>query len=981
MNTRFLMLLLFLPGFCISGFAQQKHSGLIRGQLTDSASKQILSDASVTVKKTTDSSTAGFTITDRTGNFQVQDLPPGAYRIIISFQGYEQIVKRFTLDDAHTQIDLGKIYLKRSSQLLDAVIVERPPIEIKEDTVEYNASAFKVKPNALAEDILKKLPGVQVDKEGNVTAQGEQVQKVYVDGKEFFGTDPKLATKNITADMIESVQVFDDMSDQAKFTKIDDGSRQKALNIKLKKDKKNGYFGRGVGGYGTDGRFQSTLTFNKFNEDRRFSVIGAANNINVQGFNFSDIITSMGGYGSRGAGGGGGSFNGGFGGGYRGGGRGNIVSLGSGTSQTGITRAISGGLNYTDKIGEKLQITGSYFYANTDNVVGQSSLQHSFFPNDGDSVTNITQNSASESINRNHRINLRLEYTLDSNTSLLYIPNLTLQHSESYNYDTLSTQAIKDSLNYIVNQGFTNNSSVKNGTSFNEQLLVRHRFHTPGRTITIGLNNTINNSRGNGTNFSPLQFYYPDGSFDSTNLQDLKNSQSTKANNNVVSMSYTEPMGVGKLLEFNYAYTNNYGTSDNKAFNYDSTSKKYTAINGPLTNYFGNGFYANRIGFNFRVVKTKYNFQFGMGVQFSELKSHTIQALTAKDTVIRQHFVNLFPVANFNYKFSRTQNLRISYRGHTNQPSIAQLQNVEDVSNPLQVKTGNPALKEEFENNLNIRYNTFNPSTYKYLSVNIILDNQYNNIVNSIDSLKPGVLITRPVNMNGTYSGSSFITLGIPLKGRFKGSNLNFNNSISFNHTPSLLYGLTNYSSTLVITQTAGVNLDFNDKLNLGLNASVAYNQASYSAQASENNTYYQQIYTADISWYFIRDWILYTDFNMYINSGRTSGFNQTIPLWNASIAREILKKKNAEIKLSVNDILNQNQSITRTISDYYTLDTRSTVLKQYFMLTFTYNLNRAGVNTRNNKGMPGMPRNMQRQMDQLKTAPAAAPVPKTGKP
>lgn len=981
MNTRFLMLLLFLPGFCISGFAQQNHDGLIRGQLTDSASKQILSDASVTVKKTTDSSTAGFTITDRTGNFQVQDLPPGAYRVIISFQGYERIVKRFTLDDAHPQIDLGKLYLKRSSQLLDAVIVERPPIEIKEDTVEYNASAFKVKPNAFAEDILKKLPGVQVDKEGNVTAQGEQVQKVYVDGKEFFGTDSKLATKNITADMIESVQVFDDMSDQAKFTKIDDGSRQKALNIKLKKDKKNGYFGRGVGGYGTDGRFQSTLTFNKFNEDRRFSVIGAANNINVQGFNFSDIITSMGGYGSRGAGGGGGSFNGGFGGGYRGGGRGNIVSLGSGTSQTGITRAISGGLNYTDKIGEKLQITGSYFYSNTDNVVAQSSLQHSFFPNDGDSVTNTTQNSSSESINRNHRINLRLEYTLDSNTSLLYIPNLTLQHSESYNYDTLSTQAIKDSLNYLANQGFTNNSSVKNGTSFNEQFLVRHRFHTPGRTITIGLNNTINNSRGNGTNFSPLQFYHPDGSFDSTNLQDLKNSQLTKANNNVISMSYTEPMGAGKLLELNYAYTNNYGTSDNKAFNYDSASKKYTAINAPLTNYFGNGFYANRIGFNFRVVKTKYNFQFGIGVQFSQLKSHTIQALTAKDTIIRQHFVNLFPVANFNYKFSRTQNLRISYRGHTNQPSIAQLQNVQDVSNPLQVKTGNPALKEEFENNLNIRYNTFNPSTYKYLSVNIILDNQYNNIVNSIDSLRPGVLITRPVNMNGTYSGSSFITLGIPLKGRFKGSNFNFNNSISFNHTPSLLYGLTNYSSTLVITQTAGVNLDFNDKLNLGLNASVSYNQASYSAQASENNTYYQQIYTTDISWYFIKNWILYTDFNDYINSGRTSGFNQTIPLWNASIAREILKKKNAEIKLSVNDILNQNQSITRTISDYYTLDTRSTVLKQYFMLTFTYNLNRAGASTRNNKGIPGMPRNIQRQMDQLKTAPAPAPAPKTGKP
>jgi Outer membrane protein beta-barrel family/CarboxypepD_reg-like domain len=985
MNARSLLLLLaILPGFYISGRAQSR-AGLVKGQVMDSSSRQILADASVTVTKLTDSSTSGFAVTDRSGNFKIADLDDASYRLSISFQGYKRISKRFTIDDTHPEVDLGILYLRRSTELLDEVIVERPPIELKDDTVEYNASAFKVKPNAFAEDMLKKLPGVQVDKDGNVTAQGEQIQKVYVDGKEFFGTDPKLATKNITADMIESVQVFDDMSDQAKFTHIDDGSRQKALNIKLKKDKRVGYFGRGVAGYGTDSRYQSTLTFNRFNEDQRFSVIGADNNINVQGFNFSDIVTSMGGYGSRGAGGGGGNFSGGFGGSYLGGGRGNAVTLGTGTSQTGITKAISGGINYTDKIGAKLQITSSYFYSNTDNLVSQSSLQHSFFPEDGDSVTNITQNGTSENINRNHRFNMRLEYALDTSTSILYIPNLTLQHSESRNYDTLFTQASKDSLNYLANQGFTNNSSVKNGTSFNEQLLIRHRFHTPGRTITIGLNNTINYSKGNGTNFSPLQFYNTDGSFDSTLLQDLQTSQVTRANNNVLSMSYTEPVGTGKLLELNYAYTNNFGTSDNKAFNYDSISKNYSSVNAPLTNYFGNGFYANRVGMNFRVVKTKYNFQLGMGVQFSELSSHTIQALTSKDTTIKQNFVNLFPVANFNYKFSRTQNLRISYRGHTNQPSIAQLQNVEDVSNPLQVKTGNPALKEEFENNLNIRYNSFNPSSYKFLSINIILDNQYNNIVNSIDSLRQGVQIIKPVNMSGTYSGSSFITLGIPLKGKFKGSNFNFNNSISYNHTPSLLYGEPNFSSTLVITQTAGINLDFHDKLNLGLSGSLAYNQASYSAQASQNNTYYQQTYTADISWYFIKDWILYTDFNEYINSGRTAGFNQTIPLWNASIAREFLKKRNAEIKFSVNDILNQNQSITRTIGDNYTLDTRSSVLKQYFMLTFTYNLNRAGAGTRNNNGMPGIPRNIQRQIQELKTdptpAPALPPVPKSANP
>ncbi len=577
-----------------------------------------------------------------------------------------------------------------------------------------------------------------------------------------------------------------------------------------------------------------------------------------------------------------------------------------------------------------------------------------------DSTANTTQQSRSQNVNQNHRFNLRLEYTLDSSTSLLYIPSLTLQHSESANYDTLSVQSIKDSLNFIAEQGFTNTGNTRNGTSFNQQLLLRHRFRTPGRTITIGWNNTLNDSKGNGTNFSPLQFYNPDGSFDSTLLQNLQTNQATKANNNVISLSYTEPVGTGKLIELNYSYTNNYGTSDNKAFNYDSASKEFIDINAPLTNYFGNGFIAHRFGTNFRVVKKKFNFQLGMGIQLSQLTSHTIQALNARDTIERQNFINLFPVASFNYKFANTKNLRISYRGHTNQPSIAQLQNVLDVSNPLQVKTGNPGLREEFENNLNIRYNTFNPSTYKFFSFNIILDNKYNNIVNSIDSLRQGVQISKPVNMSGTYSASSFITFGIPLRGKFKGSNLNFNNSIAFNHNPSLLYGQANYLSSLVITQTAGVNLDFNDKLNLGLNGSMSYNQANNSVQSSQNTTYYQQTYTADISWYFVKDWILYTDFNEYINSGRSAGFNQTVPLWNASIARELLKKKNAEIKFSVSDILNQNQSITRTIADNYTLDTRSTVLKQYFMLTFTYNLNRAGVG----KKGAGVPRGIQRQMD-----------------
>ena len=980
MRSLLLLSLIVLTGFGVNG--QAKVSGSVQGKILDTAGKQSLASASVSVMHTTDSTVEAFTISDKTGSFLVSDIPLGNYRLLITFQGYKAINRRFSISAEKNTIDFGTLFAQKSSEMLDEVIVERPPIQIKDDTVEYGASAFKVKPNAFAEDLLKKLPGVQVDKDGNVTAQGEQVQKVYVDGKEFFGTDPKLATKNITADMIESVQVFDDMSDQAKFTKIDDGSRQKALNIKLKKDKKKGYFGRAVAGYGTDDRYQSTLSFNRFNDDQRFSLIGASNNINQQGFNFSDVITSMGGYGARNSGGiggfgggGGGGLNvgGRGGGGYRGGSAGNTTSLGTGTGATGITQSSSIGLNYTDKIANKLLITGSYFFSSSNNKLIQTNYKQSFFP--GDSVANQTDNVGSTSINQNHRFNLRMEYAIDTMTSILYIPSLTFQHSESDSYDTTYTQAVKNPYNYNAISGYTLNTSLRDGFNMNNNLLFRKRFKTPGRTITLGWNNTLSSSNGSGTNFSPLDFYTPDGTLDSSFLQDLRTIQQTQANNNVLSLSYTEAIGAGKLLEFNYAYTNNFNTSNRKAFNYDSTTQDYDKINAPQTNYFENGFYANRAGMNFRVVQKKYNFQLGMGIQFSELSSRSILATTGKDSTIRYSFVNLIPTANFNYSFSKTQNLRISYRGHTNQPNITQLQPVADVSNPLQIKIGNPNLKQEFENNMNIRYNSFNPSTFKFFSANIILDNTYNDIVNSIDSLGQSVQVIKPVNLDGTFSGSSFVTFGIPLKGKLKGSNFNFNNSISFNRNPSLVYQQLNMSRTWVVTQTAGVNLVFNDKLNLGLNGSVSYNDVHYTVQQNLNNAYFSQTYTADISWIFIKDWVLYTDYNQYIISGRSQGYNETIPLWNASLAREIFKKKNGEIKISVNDILNQNKSITRTTGDNYILDTRSNVLKRYFMLTFTYNLNQAGINNRTQGGARA-PRNMQRQMNQMRVDPSNQPPP-----
>ncbi|MCS3798311.1 outer membrane beta-barrel protein [Niastella sp. OAS944] len=981
MKKIFTLFFLFLV-FASAGFAQNV-SGSIQGKLYDSMYVDHLTDATVTVLHATDTSVVSYTLADAKGEFRIKNLNAGNYRLMITYQGYAPKYIKFTVSAETPNVQLGTVYMSKKDDMLKEVVVEAPPISVKKDTVEFRADAFKTKPNSTAEDLLKKLPGVQVDKDGNVKAQGEDVQKVYVDGKEFFGTDPKMATKNITADMIESVQVFDDMSDQAKFTRIDDGSRSKTINIKLKKDKRKGYFGRFIAGAGDNDRYQASAMFNRFDNDRRISVLAGSNNLNKSSFSFNDIVGNMGGYGSsRGGGGGGGGFSGGGGGGGGrrggggggnfGGGGGNFSNFGS--SNTGITKATNAGINYTDKWGSKIDVTGSYFFSTSENKKQQQSLTQRTI-ND-DSTTLQSEDMFSNTKNQNHRFNLRFEYYIDSMNSLLYTPSLVLQHSESYTYDTLFTRAQSPRTpEFLANEGKNINSNERDGINLNNNLLYRRKFHKLGRTLTIGWNNAINNSEGKGITQTPLTTYNAKGLITGGTSQDFQSLQKTRSMNNVLSTSYTEPIGLNKILEFNYAYTNRHSTSDRDAFShYDSVARKYDSVYKSQTNYLENDFIAHRAGANFRVQKAKYSWQIGASVEHSELNNFNQRALYG-DTTIKQSYTNLFPTANFSYQFSRSKNLRLFYRGRTNQPSVNQLQEVPDATNVLSVTNGNPSLKQEFTHNVNLNYNTFDAATFKFLSVNINLNNTQNKIVNSIDTLMPdirqkygldtlpyGAQYTVPVNLNGSFSTSSFITFGLPLQGRMKGSSLNFNNSISYNRDINVLYQKQNITNTFVITQTAGINLNIKDALIVGLNGSVAWNKATYSQQSIQNNEYFTQTYSADVSYTFLKSFVLSTDFDYYINTGRADGFNQSIPLWNSSLAYQLFKKKNGELKFSVNDLLNQNQSISRTISDGYVQDTRSTVLKRYFMLTFTYNLNRAGEQRRG--GPPGMPRNIQRQME-----------------
>ncbi len=905
-------------------FSIQAQTYAVRGRIISKSDTVPLIGAIVKLTNIADTTKVSGVSADVNGNFEFNNVVPARYKLTTYYISYKNNQKFITVADK--DVYTGTIAMETNASILKTVTVEgeQQRAEQKGDTTQFNANAYKTNPDATAEDLVKKMPGVTSDGT-TVKVNGEEVKKVFVDGKPFFGDDPTAALKNLPADVIDKVQVFDKNSDQAQFTGFKDGDEQKAMNIITKPGRNIGQFGKIYGGAGTDDdaselKYNSGLTFNSFNAKRRFSVIGMSNNINQQNFNISDIMSVMSNSGQSGGPGMGGPGSGG-------------ASNFMAGQQSGVATTTAAGLNYSDAWGKKVNVSGSYFFNQTDNL-NTGTIARNYFT---DNKLRYDQTSTSRTKNLNHKINFKLEYAIDTMNSITLTPRLTFQQNNATS-DLMGTNRLPDSALFL-SQTENRTKALNTGYNFQNDLLLQHKFQKKGRTISFNINTQINNRAGNGSYYSSS--IYNDSLTTSTVLdqQYTNESKSTTWGGN---LSYTEP--VGKFGQMMVTYRPSYTKNEaDKTTNNNNGEGEYSVLDTALSNKYNNTYTSQRGGLSYRLNKPKATFMLGADVEQAVLSGNQTYPENFK---LNRTFNNVLPTAMYSYKFSKTKNLNINYRTTTRSPSVTQLQNVIDISNPLLVKSGNADLKQTFENNLTVRLGLGNPMKAKNFFI-FLMANQTNNYISNATylirsdtslqgyTINRGSQLIKPVNLDNYYSLRTFGVYSFPLK-PIK-SNLNINAGYTYAHTPALIDNRINYSSNNAVSGGIYLSSNISTSLDFSIAYNGSYNTVKNTLQAQSNNAYFNHTATLKMNYILLKKVVFNTDVNQMYYTGLTKSYNQNYVLWNAYIGYKFLKNQSLEAKVSVYDILNQNRSISRSVTETYTEDSNTNVLKRYFMVTLTY--------------------------------------------
>ena len=936
--------LLFCILFCsLSIHAQVRR---ISGFILDSSDQAPLAGATIVLLPISDSTIRIPAVSQRNGSFIFSNIETGDYQLRASSVGYDEVFKRVSITGLSNS--LGVIAMQKRSSMLAEVIIEGTPTPVKQknDTLEYNAAAFKVNPDANADDMIKKMPGITVEN-GAVKAGGEDVRKVTVDGRDFFGDDATAALKNLPAEVIDKIQVFDRLSDQSRFTGFEDGNTTKSINIITRASMRNGQFGRIYAGYGTDERYSAGGNVSFFSGKRRLSLVGMANNVNQQNFSSEDLLgvtssQSRGGGGRQNGGGGGGRPGGGGGG---GGGRGGNSNFLVG-QQDGISSTNAFGVNFSDLWGKNVEVAASYFFNNSKNRSDDKLSREFFLTGDSSQFYNEQNNSTTN--NTNHRLNLRAEVKIDSSNTLLFTPTLSFQDNNSFN-GTTGVNSVKG--NGTTSQSVSTNSRNTDGYNLRMGVLYRHAFAKKGRTISVNLNSGANERKGE-TYLQALNSY-TEGGLRTDSLSQLTD-QHTRGSQIDANIAYTEPVGAKGQIQINYNPSWTKTRAEQLAWQFENSTQKYSMFDSSLSNQYDNLYTTQNGGLSYRYGDR--DNMLSAGIEYQQGRLDGDQFFPSRSAVERK-FTNVLPNLMFRKKLSGRSSLRIFYRTSTDPPSIDQLQEVINNSNPLFLKTGNPDLRQEYSHRLATRYTYTDPSKGLSFFGNVFLQKIQDYVGNATyvatsDSVLSNSLIlyrgsqlTKPLNYDGYWSLRSFFTFGMPLK--FMKSNLNWNVGYTYGKTPGMINEVSNISKTSNYNLGAVLASNISEQVDFTVSYTANFNDVKNTIQPELNNNYFTQTAGAQISLLSKSGWFIQTDINNQRYSGLTDGFNQSFWLWNVNAGKKILKNQKGELRLGVFDLLKQNRSISRTTTETYIEDLQTTVLQQYFMLTFSYRLRNFGGGTK----------------------------------
>ncbi|MGO4876129.1 outer membrane beta-barrel protein [Pedobacter psychrotolerans] len=905
----------------------------IKGRTIDTASTTLLSGSTIAILNAKDSTLVKFTRSAENGSFEINGIKNGKFMLLVSYPKYADFVDHFTLDSTKKDIDLGTINLTGIAKLLADVIIkgEKAAIKIKGDTTEFNASSYSIQPNDKVEDLLKKLPGIQVDKDGKITAQGKTVPKVLVDGEEFFGDDPTLVTKNLRADMVDKVQLYEKSSDQAAFTGVDDGQKTQTINIKLKEDKKSGYFGKIDAGYGTKDFYQGQALFNRFKAKQKFSVYGTAANNGTTGLSWEDGNKLGAGNSNMQM-----SDDGNMWFSY---GDGDELENGNYYGE-GIPRALTGGAHYDNKWNsDKESINTNYKLGALGIKTTKNTLSQNNLP-DGIINTNTNENS-----DRNvFRQKIDAVYTIkpDTTSNLKVSVDGLLKNSD--NISSLNSIGLRGD-NSKLNENKQSNSNNGKEQTFNISAFYTKKLKKAGRNYSISLSQNLNDLNSDGFLNSVVEYYDEAGLPLRKEVTDQLKKNNTQTSIFSSNLTYNEPLTKSISLVLNYGFGINESRSDRKSFN-QSSPGNYDILDKEFSNDFKASQYLNQGGAVFNYKKPKTTISFGSKVsaakfdQFEQLSNQSYS----------RSFVNWLPQASYMYKFSAQRAFRFSYNGSTNQPTVNQLQPVRVNDNPLYQPLGNPDLAPSFNSRFIVSYNAYKVLSQQSIYINGSFGFVNKAIVSSTETDASGKTIAKSVNLTDRTPVNYSVYSGFNRKVKFLfdaniGLNLNANGNTNYSYVKSQLSDVVELNQIVSTSFSPSLQINrYKDKSEIYLNFGPSYHAQVASLQKDRANKGWGMQGWGGFSLTLPKKIKLRAD-GEYTYTPKSPAFDNSFEqiIINAAVTKCFFKNEDLKLTIRGNDLFNQNRGFRRSSYSNMITQTSYNNISRYFMFSLIWDFNKMG--------------------------------------